>query len=165
MVHLYSGILLSHKKEWNLVIFRDVDILPSKVNQKEKNKFYCILEHICRIYKNCRDEYVYKAEERHRHKVQTYGLFIFCVQKKGVGWIGIDICTLPCIKLITLRTYCISQGTLLNALWWSKWERNLKNREKRYVCVCIYVCVCVCVCVCVYGLFTLIYIAETNTSL
>ena len=62
VVHLYSGILLSHKKEWNLVIFRDVDILPSKVNQKEKNKFYCILKHICRIYKNCRDEYVYKAE-------------------------------------------------------------------------------------------------------
>ena len=25
-------------------------------------------------------------------------------------------------------TYCIAQGTLLNALWWPKWEGNPKNR-------------------------------------
>ena len=25
MVHIYNGILLSHKKEWNWVIWRDVD--------------------------------------------------------------------------------------------------------------------------------------------
>ena len=26
MVHIYNGILLSHKKEWNWVICRDVDV-------------------------------------------------------------------------------------------------------------------------------------------
>ena len=26
-----------------------------------------------------------------------------------------------------MRTYCIAQGALLNALWWPKWEENLKQ--------------------------------------
>ena len=30
-----------------------------------------------------------------------------------------------------MRTYCIAQGTLLNALWWPKWERNTKKRRYR----------------------------------
>ena len=42
----------------------------------------------------------------------------------------------------------MAQGTLLNTLWETIWERNLK--KNRCVCVYIYVCVCVCVCVCVY---------------
>ena len=50
MLHIYNGILLSHKKEQNWVICRDVDetVIQSKVSQKEENK-YCILKHICRI--------------------------------------------------------------------------------------------------------------------
>ena len=49
VVHIYNGILLSHKKEWNWVICRDVEpIIQSEVSQKEKNK-YCILTHICGI--------------------------------------------------------------------------------------------------------------------
>ena len=31
-------------------------------------------------------------------------------------------------------TYCIAQGTLLNALWWPKCEGNLKKRN-----VCIHI--------------------------
>ena len=35
----------------------------------------------------------------------------------GMNWeVGTDICTLLCIKEITMRTYCIAQGTLLSAL-------------------------------------------------
>ena len=44
MVHIYNGILLIYKKEWNCAICRDVDgprDCQSKVSQKEKNK-YCI---------------------------------------------------------------------------------------------------------------------------
>ena len=33
-----------------------------------------------------------------------------------------------------MRTYCEAQGTLLNALWWPKWEENPK-REGIYVYV------------------------------
>ena len=33
-----------------------------------------------------------------------------------------------------MRTYCIAQGTLLNALWWSKWEGN---PERGDICISI----------------------------
>ena len=40
MAHIYNGILLSHKKEQNWVICRDVDgpesVIQSEVSQKEK---------------------------------------------------------------------------------------------------------------------------------
>ena len=47
--HIYNGILLSHEKEQNRVIFRDV-VGPrvcqtSEASQKEKNK-YCMLINI-----------------------------------------------------------------------------------------------------------------------
>ena len=53
VAHIYNGLLLSHKKERNWVICRDVDgprDCHSEVSQKEKNK-YCILTHICGIRK------------------------------------------------------------------------------------------------------------------
>ena len=48
VVHIYNGILLSHEKERNWVICRDVDgsVIESEVSQKEENK-YRILTHIC----------------------------------------------------------------------------------------------------------------------
>ena len=50
VVHIYNGVLLSHKKEQNWVICRDVygsrDCHTREVSQKEKNK-YRILTHIC----------------------------------------------------------------------------------------------------------------------
>ena len=53
VVHIYNGILLSHKKERNWVICRDADgliesVVQSEVSQNEKNK-YRILTHVCRI--------------------------------------------------------------------------------------------------------------------
>ena len=41
VVHIYSGILLSHKKEWNDAICSNIDdlemIILSKVSQKDKD--------------------------------------------------------------------------------------------------------------------------------
>ena len=52
VVHIYNGILLSHEKERNWVICRDMDgprdVIETEVSQKKKNK-YCILMHICGI--------------------------------------------------------------------------------------------------------------------
>ena len=52
VVHIYNGMLLSHIKERNWVIRRDVmdleTVIQSEVNQKEKNR-YSILAHICGI--------------------------------------------------------------------------------------------------------------------
>ena len=47
MVHIDNGTLLSHEKERNCAICRDVDMEThmGEVSQKEKNK-YCILMHI-----------------------------------------------------------------------------------------------------------------------
>ena len=52
VVHMYNGILLSHKEEWNGVICRDLDgamdlesVFQSEVSQKEKNKYH-VLVHI-----------------------------------------------------------------------------------------------------------------------
>ena len=33
-----------------------------------------------------------------------------------------------------MRTCCIAQGTLLNALWWPKWEGNKKKKKGGYMC-------------------------------
>ena len=51
VVHIYNGILLSHKKERNWVICRDMGgsretVTQSEVSQKEKNKCR-ILTHVC----------------------------------------------------------------------------------------------------------------------
>ena len=52
MVHIYNGLLLSHKKnESESVLVRWMKLEPviqSEVSQKEKNK-YCILMHIRRF--------------------------------------------------------------------------------------------------------------------
>ena len=32
-----------------------------------------------------------------------------------------------------MKTYCITQGSLLNTLWWPKWEGNPKVREYMYM--------------------------------
>ena len=46
VVHIYNGILLSHKKEQNNVICSNVDatriIILSEVSQKEKDKYHII---------------------------------------------------------------------------------------------------------------------------
>ena len=47
-----------------------------------------------------------------------------------------------------MRTYCIAQGTLLNALWWPKWEGNPKKRGYMYM----------------YSWFTLLYSRNWHNS-
>ena len=32
-----------------------------------------------------------------------------------------------------MRTYCIAQGTFLNALWWLEWEGSPKGRGYMYM--------------------------------
>ena len=65
VVHIYNGILLSHKRN-EIVPFVEMwmdleTVIQSEVSQKEKNK-YRILTHICGIQKNGTGEPVCKAE-------------------------------------------------------------------------------------------------------
>ena len=59
---MYSGILLSHKKEQTWVICRDVDGLSYRM--KPEGKKYHILTYICSIWKNWYGwgDLIYKAE-------------------------------------------------------------------------------------------------------
>ena len=60
--HVYNGILLSHKKEQNCAICKDVgrprDCHKSEVSQKERN----IILLICGMQKNGTDEWIFRAE-------------------------------------------------------------------------------------------------------
>ena len=58
VVHIHSGILLSHKKEHIWVSSNEVD--ESGVYYKEKNK-YRILMYIYGFYKDGTDEPIYRA--------------------------------------------------------------------------------------------------------
>ena len=64
VVHIYNGILLSHKKD-NIesVLMRRMNlesIIQSEVSQKEKDKYH-ILMHIYGIQENGTDEFIYRA--------------------------------------------------------------------------------------------------------
>ena len=93
-VHLYNGILVNHKNEWNWVICRDVNNLELvKVWQKEENK-YCILMHMWGKYILT---HMWDLEKWHRWYLLQYwnrdtDLENKFMDTKGrkwwVGWIG-----------------------------------------------------------------------------
>ena len=100
MWYIYTMEYYSAIKRNKIVPFAETwmdleSVIQSEVSQKEKNK-YRILTHICGIQKNGTDEPMCKAEIE--TEVQNK-----CMDTKGVGggmdWdIGIDICTLLCMK-------------------------------------------------------------------
>ena len=64
VIHIHSGILLSHKKDaFESVLIRQMNLEPiiqTEVSQKEKDK-YCILMHTYGIYKSGTEEFIYRA--------------------------------------------------------------------------------------------------------
>ena len=42
VVHKYSGIVLSHKKEWNSAICRNMNATRDDQSKKEKDKYHMI---------------------------------------------------------------------------------------------------------------------------
>ena len=64
MVHIYNGILLSHKKELNNVICSNMDgptHYHAKWSQTEKDKYHMV-SLICGIFKNDTNECISKTE-------------------------------------------------------------------------------------------------------
>ena len=74
-IHIYNGILLSHKKNKFLpfaTIWIDLEgIIFSEVSQREKDK-YCILSVICEI-KKIKQMNITKEKQVHRYGEQTSG--------------------------------------------------------------------------------------------
>ena len=88
MVHIYSGILLSHKKEIMPFAVTCVDleiIVLSEVSQTEKDKYHMI-SLICRILKKKKIQMnvFTKQKQTHRQRKQTYGY------QRGEVWGGIN---------------------------------------------------------------------------
>ena len=68
VVHIYNGILLSHKKEWNNVIFSNMDgprDYHTMWSKSEKEKYHTI-SLICGIKKMVQMNLFIKQKESHR---------------------------------------------------------------------------------------------------
>ena len=64
VVYICNGILLSHKKEWNNAICRNMDgDYHTKWSKSDREKqIYHMISLICRILKNDTNELIYKTE-------------------------------------------------------------------------------------------------------
>ena len=99
MVHIYTGILLSHIKEKYrsfVEMWMELEsVIQSEVSQKQKNT-YCILMHMCRIQKNRTDEPICGAGIK-----MPMQRTIRWAWQRGMNWeAGIDIRALSCVKQI-----------------------------------------------------------------
>ena len=61
VLHIYNGILLSHKKEWNSAICSNVDE-PRDYHDKSDKEKHHMLSLVCGILKNDTNELIYKTE-------------------------------------------------------------------------------------------------------
>ena len=102
-VRIYKGILLSHKREQNWAICRDVDgPRDCEVSQTEKNKYH-ILMHTCGVQKNCKDLSYLQSSNRYTDKENEH-MDTKVRSGCGMNWeIGLD--------MYTRLTLCIRQET------------------------------------------------------
>ena len=73
MACIYKGIILSHKKEWNLSTCNNMDGHGghyAKWNKADKDK-YCMISLICGIKKIQQTSDYNKKKQAHRHREQT----------------------------------------------------------------------------------------------
>ena len=121
------GLLLSHKKEWDCVIYRDVDRPRDchiEWNKSEKEKQ--ILFNITFMW-NLEKWYRRTYLQGRNRDTDTENKHMDTKGKRGLGWKG--SLELTHTHYDITRTYCIAQGTLLSALWWTKWEGNPKTGD------------------------------------
>ena len=125
-------LLLSHEREQNWVVCRDMDCHTEWSESKEKRK--CpVLTHIVWCLKNwyrwsCLQNRNRDTDAENKHMDPEGGrggegwirsLGSMCVHRNGwSGWL--------------MRTYCIAQGTLRRALWWPRQEGNPEKRTCVY---------------------------------
>ena len=99
VVHIYDGILLSHKKEQNNAIFSEIGgsrDCQTEWSQTEKRQISYDIAYMWNL-KNGPNELIYKTES-HRCRKQSYG-YQERRGERGINWeIGIDIFTLAYIK-------------------------------------------------------------------
>ena len=107
VVHIYNGILLSHKKEWNWVICRDVDGSRDCQTEWSKSEREKQISYINACMWNLEKWYRWTGLQGRNRDTDVENK---CMDTKGGKWqggvgvmnweIGIDIYTLICIKWI-----------------------------------------------------------------
>ena len=79
MMHIYNGVLLSHKKENKIMPFATtlVDlkiVILSEVSKTQKEKYLSgYILNIKKKKKNSSNKLIYKTKQGHRYGKQTYG--------------------------------------------------------------------------------------------
>ena len=123
-IHMYNGILLGHKKEWNWVICREVDtprVCHTEWRSQKEKKKYCFKYMLA---------YIWNPEEwlswtYLQGRAVEVGTDIVDTGPVGVRWGElkgrIDTYTLPCVKWIASGKLVHSAGTSAGALWWPRW--------------------------------------------
>ena len=74
VLHIYNGILFSHKKEWNLIICSNMDGLGghyAKWNKSDKDKLWYHLYRESKKYNKLVN--ITKKQQTHRYREQTSG--------------------------------------------------------------------------------------------
>ena len=87
LIHIYNGILLSHKKEWNNAIYSNIDGLRDYHTKWSKSERERQIPYITYMWNLKYDTWIYLPNRnRLRHREQACG----CQGREGVGegWIG-----------------------------------------------------------------------------
>ena len=129
VVHIYNGILLSHRKERNSAICRHVNRprdCHTERSKSEREK-YRIISLICGIQKNGTDE---QLQSRNRDTdVENKLMYTKGGRGSGMNWeIGIYIYTLVCIKQITNENLLYSTGNSTQCSVVTKMGRKSKKQ-------------------------------------
>ena len=139
VVNIYNGILLSHKKERNWVICRDVDVprvchTEGSKSEREKQILY-INTYMWNLEKWYRWTYF---QGRNRDAgIENGHVDTVREGEGGMNWeIRIDIYTLPCVKEIASGNLLYSTGS--SALWrprWVGWGGGREVQEGGDICI------------------------------
>ena len=130
-VHIYSGILLSHKNEQNCAIYRNVDMpwdCHREWSKSERGKqiVYSI------IYKwSLKKFYRWTYLQSRNREIDAENKCMDVKGRRRRGWIGrfgIDIYTLLCIKLIINEGLLYITGNSILCSVVTKMGKEFKNR-------------------------------------
>ena len=74
------------------------------------------------------------TKQKETHRLNIFNLWLRWVGTGGiVRELGVDMYTLLYLQWITTKTYCRTQGTLLNVMWQPGWEGSLEENGHVYI--------------------------------
>ena len=121
VVHIYNGILLSHKEEWNNAICSNVDgprdyHTKGSKSERERQIPYDITYTWNLKYNT--NKLIYNQKQTHKYREKTCGRQREGVVEEGrIGSVGLADANYYIENGWTRRSYCTAQETMFNILW------------------------------------------------